>query len=202
MSSRMGLRGTEMSGSRTSRARDGFTLIEVLVASSVSVVILLGIGQFLVRSSGAFSDLARRSHISARGQAIMERVANELAAGRFVTLDPPVPAESSWIRFDKTTGFTNGAPVFSNPFQIELIEEEGADSADLRVWEDLPPYSTTPGNEDSPTILSSNVAPGGLVFTRTGATLEVSITFQVPVVDSDETHTFTLASGVKMRNEE
>lgn len=188
---------------RTSLARGhslaGFTLLELTIAISILVIIMAVSGQYFVQSSAAFADLAQRSHLTARGQVVMDRMVREMISGRFVTLDPPIPTESSWIRFEPVVGFDGVTAVYGDPVQIELVPVNGQTQQAIRYWQDRAPYGTTPGNEDSPTLLAANLESGGLTFTRLGATLQIEARFQGT---GDEPETLVLTSGVKMRNEE
>lgn len=205
----------------------GVTLLEIVIGVAITATLSLGVGQFFIHSSGTLNAMAIKSNMTGRGQAVMDRLVSELVTGRFVSMTPPIPEQSSWIRFQRPTGFSGGAAVYGNPVQIELIPTGETDWAtvwedwytdgtppdpgsmvelamqSIRVWEDFPPYGTTPGEEDSPTILARNVAPAGLLFTRTGASVEIQLTFIAIGNDQEQSlETFTIVSGVKMRNSE
>ncbi len=183
--------------------REGLTLLEVAVSVAVLAVVTGAVAQLFIQSSRAFTSQAVQSNVIARGQVVMDRVVGDLVAGVFVTMTPPIPANSSYIRFQRSLGFAGGAAVLSNPMQIDVIPEgESAGTDALRIWEDLDPQGTTPGAEDRPVIVAMNLAPNGLRFNRTGAILEVAMDFVGEVEPGEEAILLTLTSGVKMRNDD
>lgn len=197
---------------RPRRSVRGFTLVEVVISVSIMVVICVALGEFFLKGSRAMSSIAKSTHTSMRLSSVMDRIVSELVSGRFASLDPPIPVQSQWIRFQKVIA-SGAPPVYGNPVHIELVEAESnssdnldndgdglVDETGVRIWEDYPPYAVTPGPEDSPTLLATELTSDGLKFTREGAVLLIELTFQA-VVERGETPTlYHLQSGVRMRN--
>lgn len=183
--------------------RRGMTMIEIAISIAILAVVSIAVGQLFIRSTRAFTSQAVQSNLIARGQVLMDRLVGDLVTGVFVTMDPPIPANSNYIRFQRPTGFTGGAPVLSAPIQIDVAPDgENATTDALRMWEDRDPQGTTPGGEDITTILAMNLAPNGLRFQRNGAILELEVDFVGDVEPGKPPVIFTLASGVKMRNDD
>ena len=86
----------------------GFSVLELVVTISVFLIALVPLGQLVHNSSRAFSSLAGRTHVATRGQVVMDRLLDEVMAGRFISLDPPVPEGSSRIRFERVVGMAGG----------------------------------------------------------------------------------------------
>ena len=83
----------------------GFTLLELVISTALVTVIAVGVGQFFLASSSAYTSLAKRSQLSTRTQVVLNRLCEEIITGRFLTMDPPIPFESDRLRFDKIVGF-------------------------------------------------------------------------------------------------
>lgn len=194
------------------RRSSGITLVETLIAMSITAVILVPLGQFFLESSDAMSSLASRVHATTRMAAVMDRLLSELVSGRFASMEPPLAENSPRIRFEKVIESAS-PPVYGDPIEIGLvpldsdppdgIDNDGdglIDEHGLRIWKDAAPFGSSPGAEDSPAVVASTVAPGGLRFTRNGAILFVEIDFFVRPDPDEPPETIRLASAVRMRN--
>lgn len=191
----------------------GFTLMEVMIAAVIFAVATVSIAPLFVQSSEAFSTLTSRSQLTARSQAIMDRLVSEIMLGRFATLDPPIPTQSSWVRFDRIEDVIAGTPIFGNPYHIETTDMESdttdgvdndgdglVDESGIEVWEDFPPHGLTAGPEDNPRLICTNLDQNGLVFTRNGAVVELQLTCQTVLEKGQPPVTVAITSGVRMRN--
>jgi type II secretory pathway pseudopilin PulG len=189
----------------------GFSLLELGLVLLLLVVILVPAAKFSADSSSAFSSLSAAMHETSRALVVLDRINSELITGNFTTVAPAVPTADQAIEFQKIIDVQNGAPVFGNPIHIDLvpmetniddgIDNDGdglVDEQGVRIWEDRAPASVTPQVEDAASVICANVAKGGLLFNRQGAILFVDMTFQDTSTDSPTT--FTLRTGVKMRN--
>ena len=197
---------------RTRRA--GFTLLELSMAMTLFVVVVLMVGKNFLDSSRAFTGLAKLLYGHTRAQLIMDRLVQELLPGSFTTLDPPVPVDSTSIAFQKVIGVVNGEPVLGNTLHMELVplasnttdgvDNDGdglIDECGIRIWEDLPPFGPTPGPPDLPVLIAGNLAAGGLKFNREGSLLVIDLTLQEVVQPGEAPRLIHLVSGVKLRNE-
>ena len=191
------------------------TLPEIVVATLVLTTVFVPIGNVFLNSSRAFSSLAKRAQVTARGPIIMDRLVNQLVTGNFQSLSPSVPEASSWVRFQRIVSVTGDTPTYGNPIQIDLIPMESSitdgtdndgdgliDEGGLRIWEDVSPLGTSPGAWDPTSVIAANLARDGLQFTRQGAFLLIDLTFQATVEAGQPPMTFQIQSGVKMRNSE
>lgn len=178
------------------------TLIELAIAVSLLAVVGGSVCQLFVQSSRAFADQTLRSNLTARSQAVMNRLVVELATGRFISMTPPIPIASDFIRFERPTSFDGTAAVYGNPIQIDLVPNADGVTSSLRIWEDVAPTGVTPGTGDTQTLIAGNIAATGLSFTRQGAILEVAVTFLTELESSTLPELLTLNTGVKMRNDE
>jgi hypothetical protein len=191
----------------------GFSLVELAIVLFIIVVVLVPLGKFATDSTSAYSGLSTAINDTSRSLVVTDRIAGELVTGNFTSIVPAVPSNSESIEFQKIVGIQNGLPIFGNPIHIELIsfEPDTANGVDdngnglideygLRIWEDIPPASLSPDAEDVVTVICGNVAKNGLHFTRQGAILQIEVTFQQSRGHGEAPGTFTLRSGVKMRN--
>jgi hypothetical protein len=191
----------------------GLSLIELGLVLLLIVVILLPFATFSANSSSAFTSLSASMWETSRALVVLDRVNAELITGNFTSVNPAVPTASESIDFQKIIGVDNGTPVFGNRIHIDLvpmetntddgIDNDGdglVDEQGIRIWEDKPPSSLSPGAEDSVAVICANVTKGGLHFDRQGAILFVDVTFQQVGTAEGQPATITLRTGVKMRN--
>ncbi len=178
----------------------GITLLELIVTSTLLAVITSTFVPLFVSSTRAISSLGTRSHITAWGHLVLDRVRKEIVTARLSSLDPAVPNDSPWIRFQKPVDFQDGAAVDGDPIQIELVPVPGSADEGIRIWRDAPPYGGTPGSEDQASVITGSIAPDGLKFTRVGAVLHVEITFRANTGGGGAPYSFTTSFAVKLRN--
>ena len=192
---------------RAARRGTGHTLLELAVAVGLLSTAFVVVGATFARLSEAFSQVAKLSFVVSRAPATMDRLVDELRNGRI--LDPAVPAASDYIRFDRITGVVAGAPVYGDPIQIDVVGMEASitDSKDndgdgiidegaIRIWTDVAPLGTTPGNEDEAVVIASGIGKDGLQFTLQGSMVIVDLTFEETPEAGEDSTTFTLSTGV------
>ena len=198
------------SPARSDRGRDhGVTLVELMVSAGILTVVMVPFGFLALSSSRAFSSLAQQSQVSSNATAVVDRLVLELSNGRL--LDPANPAQSTYIRFDKVVDVVDGAPVYGDPIQIDLVATESSNTDDVdndgdgivdeggvRIWIDRDPVETTPsiGSEDEVFQISALVAKDGLQFTQDGAMILIDLT--VETVTNGTNLTFYIGSGALM----
>jgi prepilin-type N-terminal cleavage/methylation domain-containing protein len=192
----------------------GFTLLELSMAMTLVVVVVLMVGKNFLDSSRAFTGLAKLLYGNTRAQLLMDRLVQELLPGSFTSLVPDVPVDSSSIEFQKVVGVVNGEPVLGNTIHIELVplETNSTDGLDndgdslvdecgIRIWEDLAPFGPTPSPPDAPVLICGNLAAGGLKINREGSLLVIDLTLQEVVQPGEPPRLIHLVSGVKLRND-
>ncbi len=187
----------------------GFTLIELIISAAIMTVVMVPFGFVALSSSRAFSSLAQQSQVSSNAIAVADRLVEELSNGRL--LDPANPDQSTYIRFDKVVDVVDGAPVYGDPIQIDLVAAESSNTDDVdndgdgivdeggvRIWIDRDPVETTPsiGSEDEVFQISARVAQDGLQFTQDGGMILIDLT--VETVTDGTNLTFYIGSGVLM----
>ena len=199
----------------SSARRRAFTMIEITVAFLVFTVVIIPAGKLALDFSNSFSSLSTAMHQSSRGLVVMDRLVHELITGDFASVTLNVPSGGGAIGFRKIVDVQDGVCLFGNPFRIELVpmeprvdngkDDDGdglVDECGIRIWEDLPPHGSSPGPEDSAPVICANTTGNGLKFVRQGAVLLVEVTFQQAGALGEPPRTFTIRSGVKMRNNE
>ena len=197
------------------RRERGATVLEISIAMLLLTAVLLPMAVILSRTSRAYATLAKRTSTTARASVIMDRLVAELTNARFVSLTPPIPDASTWVRFEKIIGFDGDIPLYSDPVQIDLvprelrpedgIDDDGdglIDEGAIRVWVDHPPYSMSPGAEDEETVVAKEIAKAGLSFTRRGAFLEISSRFEEVLDEGEAPVSYTVKSGVLLRRDD
>lgn len=195
--------------------RLGMTLLEILIVLVVLTGVLLPLTQFFLRGTRAFNSLMKTAELTARANVVMERIVAEALAGRFVSLQPPAPVLSDWVRFEKVVDLVDGVPVYGEPVQIDLIPMESSitdgvdndgdglvDEGGVRIWSDYAPLGSSPGTGDPSAIIATNVAKDGLKFTRAGAILKIELVMASVTERGKPPKTLKMESGVKMRNNE
>jgi hypothetical protein len=128
----------------------------------------------------------------------LDDISYELLSSSITTFSPPNPKGSTYLRFQKNTGFENGAITWSNPYQLE-IEKTGS-LRKVIMWEDIPPYNTVRTTSDGdPHVMATTLTEDGLSFTLSGSrlTIDVGIIKEVPRQMDVEAHCSTT---VTMRN--
>ncbi len=180
-----------------------------MVSAAILTVVMVPFGFVVLSSSRAFSSLARQSQISSNAAAVADRLVVELSNGRL--LDPANPDQSTYIRFDKIVDVVDGAPVYGDPIQIDLVATESSntdgvdndgdgivDEGGVRIWIDKDPVETTPsiGSEDEVFQISAFVAKDGLQFTQVGTMILIDLT--VETVADGTNLTLYIGSGVLM----
>ena len=194
-------------------SRAGFTLLELALALLLVTIISLSVGETFLKFSHAFSSLTKLSYVTTRGTVVMDRIISEMVSGRFATLDPPIPQQSAWIRFERVVDVVDGSPVYGDPVQIDLVPMESSindgvdnngngliDEGGIRIWEDADPQGSRPGPEDREVVVEATLTKDGLKFTRKGAVLVVEFTLQAVTERGRPPLLYRLESGVKMRN--
>ncbi len=187
---------------KSRRHTSGFTLVELTLSLSVFSVISIAAGQSFLTFSTSVTRQVQEAHLASRTQVVMDRLLDEMVTGQFVTMDPPIPDTSNWIRFERPIDFVGTAVVYGNPIQIDLVTNGESQSASLRIWEDIAPLGTSPSTEDNVSIVARNVVTDGLVFNRFGSIIEINLTMFDQIEDYGPPELLTIVSGVRMRNSE
>ncbi len=194
-------------------SRDGFTLLELVIAVAILSTVLFVAAKNFTDFSRAHTSLSKALHYKTRAQVVLDRVVAELLTGNLSTVVPGNPLLSESIQFQKIAGVSNGYPVYSDPIHIDLVplETNSTDGLDndgnglideqsLRIWVDVPPYGAAPDTADSVSIIASNLGQGGLHITRQGSILLIELKVQEQLEPGIPPDTWTLRTGIMMRN--
>jgi hypothetical protein len=145
-----------------------------MIATAVMTILLLA----------ALAAIRTGQDTHRRGTAVLEAqmlarqalddVSYELLSSSITTLSPPTPKDSPYLRFQKNIGFSGGAIVWSDPYQIEIVSTPRLRK--LIMWEDKVPYGSAPGLEDpKPLVLATTLMTDGLSFTLSGSRLTIEV---------------------------
>lgn len=96
-----------------SRAReeDGLTLVELLVASALSVVLVGAVGSMLVSTMRAQPGLSERAQSVSEARWVLERMTREIRNG--VRIDQATPSTVSFLTYVRRTSCGGGVPASS-----------------------------------------------------------------------------------------
>ncbi len=89
--------------------RSGYTLLEIAVSLVVLNVVLGGAFMVIFHANRLFSEQMSHVNLEQTGWRVMDRLANELQGANPPTVTPVVIDDSTWLRFQKVTGFSGGA---------------------------------------------------------------------------------------------
>lgn len=119
---------------RTS-ARAGFTLVEVTVAATLLVTVLLAFGLTV----GSARDQQRVGltvlNVENEGARLLQRILDALRTADLDTLTPQLatPASSPFVEFEQSLGYEGAVATWSDPQRIELVVDDGQ-----IVWSENP----------------------------------------------------------------
>ncbi len=159
--------------SPTLSAQGGFTLVEVLVASSLVVLVLVGIYTMQAQAM----QLLRGSRNASSGSQMMQQRAEQLRASSYSTVT------SSAAVLALMNGATGGTPA-----ERELVGARNLIEA-VTVFPYYRPTVTPPATMQSFTIIrSGNTATGPAVATSLAAQPQVKATLRVTWDDGNGSH--------------
>jgi prepilin-type N-terminal cleavage/methylation domain-containing protein len=160
----------------------GFSLLEVLVVSSVMTLVLGGAFTVILRSERLVGDEILRYSLDETGRRVIDRLCDELRAADPSKLLPLGLADSSWVQFQRVTGYAGGVPQLAPPVTVafQLAPRESAngrdDNGDGRVDEGSITLTVGSG---SPVTLAGNI----LGFRLNGTTGGISFAVDVGLLD-------------------
>ncbi len=133
------------------RDRDGFTLLEMVIALTVMSIVLGAVGTVMMSSDLFTGDYTRRLTLNQTGWRMLDRLGEEIQGAQNVdpnTVTPTDMTDSSWITFQIVEGYASGAPVLSDPITIEYLVVTGEtlngldDNGDGRADEGVIKYTS------------------------------------------------------------
>lgn len=88
----------------------GTTLVELLVASAVGIIVLLGIGWFYLSTLRFSAQSSSQTFLQRQGTLIIDEMARQIVPANGLTKDPPAPNNcpanpSLWVSQPGVTGF-------------------------------------------------------------------------------------------------
>ncbi len=213
---------------RAAHNRRGFTLIELSIATLLMAILLGVLAEALIGGSAAFQQGTGSAEIDARGQRLLDRIADELRTAQMasITPNPLAPLGSSTLTFTRATGYAGGKVVSGPQETIRAVVDTGEldngkdDNHNGLVDErrvELVPDLTKPtrvimlGNfvrryaaGETPNGKDDNgnglVDEGGLSFVSDGvSTITIRLSIEVPG-RGGRTTTRTFQTAVRIRN--
>lgn len=90
---------------KMSRNPRGMTLVEIIVAMTVTTVVLLATSQVMLASQKAITLAAVEADLAAQAISVVDRIANEMKDGIKNTVDPNTTSSTNGISFQKCVGY-------------------------------------------------------------------------------------------------
>lgn len=183
-----------------SRSREeGYTLIEVAVVLSMSLLIMQGVFNVMFHWERLFTEQVKHFTLDQSAERILQRLAEEIRSADPATLVPTVVSNSSTVQFQRVTGFSGGAAQLGSAvtFGFALAPGETANGVDQN-GNGLADDGYITMTEGGSTIrLAGNVM--GLRFTSTSTGLTIST--DIGMVDTKQNVTVkTFIRDVAFRN--
>ncbi len=118
----------------------GFTLVELTVVMSVTLVILSAAGTLALGLSNSSVDLLEQNSLLSKQMTVMDRIFQELSSARAASIVATEPTgtagEFSTIEFDRLLSVVDEEPVFSFPVKIGVFSQANGTSSLLIVESD------------------------------------------------------------------
>lgn len=195
---------------RGSRMWDGFTLLEILIAT-VILTVILGVTVSVMISASRSEEIGSITS-SLEGQAMrtLEQISSELRQGDLASVLITASVEgSSRLRFTRVTGY-NPATQTSILQPSSITYEVLADGTLQKTTDDEFPANDGVDNDNDGTIdelqpqtlrITRWVSPGGFVVAQVGTTKQFTLSLTLSRVDSkQQTITQTYTTSATLRN--
>ncbi len=208
--------------------RAGFTILELLIAATISAGLIYAIANSTLRASRAYAEGSLRSNLISRAHQVVDRIAAQLEQAGVGTLQPPLLplATSSTLTFQQVVGYGGGAVVWSadNVFAFQLETGEIADgldnNGDGRIDEGVVVWTQNVGQPNQSSVVLchgvssllqgevANLADDngnglidepGLAFELQGNVLVIRLSLEVPD-DDGRLVVKTVQTAVRVRN--
>ena len=101
------------------RNKRGMTLVEIIVASAVTSVVLMAVTQVMFVSRQAIVQTAVECDLAAQAVSVADRIANELKDGVLSTVTPTGTTPTTTLTFQKCLGYGTSAMTMSTPITFE-----------------------------------------------------------------------------------
>ena len=198
------------------RGNKGLTLIEVMIAAFVLAIIVVAIYSLIFRSSRAYSDGSKMGTLYENGRRALDEMANEVRLGNSASsiittayngankLDVPIftRLEPDSIQPDpnlKNSLFETALTLRLEPSPVDA-NNNGNTGDDwklvrTRVTTDVITAAVT----TTTTNLCDYIKPGGLVFTKSGGNIIITLTLHV-ADDKNKIQERTVSTSVSLRN--
>ncbi|HEX7899115.1 MAG TPA: type II secretion system protein [Planctomycetota bacterium] len=115
------------------RARRGFTLIEVLIASVILAILLGAIFILVFQGGSTYADASRHVTLQRNAREVLERIAQEL---RYAQPVPTHVASPGYLQFKKSIGFDGANTIWSKDITIQTNPSQ-ADANNNGIADDL-----------------------------------------------------------------
>lgn len=210
------------------RSRAGMTLLEAIIAASMTALVLGSIGGAALSGQRTTAQNLAAAELETRARGVVDRIAEELISARTTGLspNPATPFGNSNLTFQKDIGYAAGAAVFGLNQRIRFRMEPGEtnngvdDDRDGLVDEGMVEFTRDVGAgtqrsviwvrgvreylaRENPNAVDDNanglIDEQGLSFSITGRILTIRLTVQ-GVGSEGRILTRTVETSVRLRN--
>lgn len=159
------------------RARAGFTVVEVMIALTIFLAVLGTAAVVQISSTGLLSSVSTSGHMTEQAQRSLDVLIKELRWAQSSTLLVTSENGSSRLDFQIPAGFTSGSPVWSAPITY-AVEAATTDWSGDGVIDEGRLVRTQSGTR---TVLCSTIPPGGFTVAQSGN----NVTLQLRLARTD-----------------
>jgi prepilin-type N-terminal cleavage/methylation domain-containing protein len=191
--------GSEVLVDRSGARSAGFTLLEMMIVTTV-LAILLGAGsQVLLGSLGACSEQSVDLRIRQTGRRVVERICQRLPEADPTTMSPLILADSTTLSYQVVTGHDGSNPTYGDTIALWLAPGTGEtangvdDNGDGRIDEGV--LWIQEGVQPA-TIIASDLT--GVRFNSIAGGIDISV--DVSILDRDAVVTRSFSATVAFRN--
>lgn len=192
--------------------RQGFSLLELMIVTSIFGIILAGVYGILMSTQSTYAVGTASASLNLQARRTVDRIAEELRDAGVETLfpSPTLPFGSDDLTFQKNVGYQAGAIVWGDVNRVALWEPA---SPALALWTDL-----GGANEKSAFLTlwvreyaEGEVANGlddngnglvdekGISFALDGNTLTIRLTLE-RIGEDDQVYTASVDTSIRLRN--
>lgn len=186
--------------------RRGFTLLEMMLVLVISSMILIGFTTAVVVSQRTQGNVEVVSDLENDTNEAVKRIADELRSSGTTSTD--FDCQANQIHFSPCTGQAGGVPTWDHPRLLTLSpfsvgEDDIWDGTDNNgnglVDESALVLSSFDGVDAHEEVLVTGISSGGLVLTRNGNEITISLTM-TRVNDDGATMTANATTLVSLRD--
>jgi prepilin-type N-terminal cleavage/methylation domain-containing protein len=170
------------------RQNRGLSLLELMIVVGILVLLLGAIYLVIFRSSRTYIDASKIGTLAENGRRVLDQMANEIRLGNGATAGGTVVvgtvngANSILLYPLLSASVTDGTPTYDTTSTTFRLDPGSVDANGNGSYSDdwkLVRVRTTPANVATTTTLCDYVKPAGLVITRSGNNMSITLTLHV-----------------------